>query len=112
MGRKIFSAASALMQFLNEESGAVVHAYYEKGLKYKYNDDKDARVMMDLVRETTDAPFGFQIGVVCQTLYTGSGTLHGMWIEESSTCASTFASEKDAYVDCMNQMIEKFKKLP
>ena len=107
-----FSASSALMQFLNEESDKVVHAYYEKGLKYKYNSDKDARQMMDIVRATTDAPFGFQIGVVCQTLYTGSGTLHGMWIEENTTCASTFASEKEAYVDCMNQMIEKFKKLP
>ena len=107
-----FSAASALMQYLNEESGAVVNAYYEKGLKYKYNDDENARVMMDIIRATTDSPFGFQIGVVSQTLYTGTSELVGMWIEENTTCASTFASEKDAYVDCLNKMLDKFAKLP
>ncbi len=106
-----FSAASALMQFLNEESDAVVYTYYEKGLKYKYNDDKNARAMMDIVRETTDSPFGFQIGVLCQSLYTGTGSLSGLYIEKNNSCASTFASEKDAYVDCMNKMIEKFKEL-
>ena len=106
-----YSAASALMQYLNEESDQVVYTYYEKGLKYKYNDDANAREMMDIVRDSTDSPFGWQIGVLCQTLYTGSGSLHGMWIEESKTCASTFASEKDAYNDCMAKMIEKFAAL-
>jgi hypothetical protein len=106
-----YSAASALMQYLNEESDKVVYTYYEKGLKYKYNDDANAREMMDIVRAGTDSPFGWQIGVLCQQLYKGTGALHGMWIEESKTCASTFASEKDAYNDCMRQMIEKFAKL-
>ena len=108
---KSFSAASALMQFLAEESDTVVYSYYEKGLKYKYNDDKNARDMMDIVRATTDSPFGFQIGVLCQTLYTGTPALTGLYIKNNTTVASTFASEKDAYVDCMNQMIEKFNKL-
>ncbi len=105
---KAFSAASALMQYLNEESEAVVHAYYEKGLKYKYNDDKNSRAMMDLIRESTDSPFGFQIGLLCEQLYTGSPALTGLWIENNTTVASTFASEKDAYVDCMNKMLERF----
>ena len=109
---KTFSASSALMQFMAEESGDVVYTYYEKGLKYKYNDDKNARAMMDLVRETTDSPFGFQIGVICQTLYTGSPALTGLYIKNNSTIASTFASEKDAYRSCMAQMIEKFNTIP
>ncbi len=108
---KSFSAASALMQYLNEESDQVVYTYYEKGLKYKYNDDKNSRAMMDIVRGSTDTPFGWQIGVLCQQLYTGTGTLHGMYIEENKTCASTFASEKDAYVECMKKMVEKFATL-
>ena len=109
---KAFSAASALMQYLNENSSAVVHAYYEKGLKYKYNDDENARKMMDIVRETTDSPFGMQIGVLCQQLYTGTGTLKGMkFLKENTTLSSTFASEKDAYNDCMKRMIEKFAAL-
>ena len=107
-----FSAASALMQYLNEESDKVVYTYYEKGLKYKYNDDKNAREMMDIVRETTDSPFGFQIGVLCQSLYTGTPALTGLYIKNNTTVASTFASEKDAYKDCMAQMLAKFEKLP
>ena len=107
-----YSAASALMQYLNEESDQVVYTYYEKGLKYKYNADKVARAMMDLVRETSDSPFSFEIGDISQELYTGSPALKGLYIKDNATIASTFASEKDAYVDCMNQMIEKFKKLP
>ncbi len=103
-----FSASSALMQYLNEESDQVVYTYYEKGLKYKYNDDKIAREVMDLIRETVDSPFGFQIGDLCQTLYTGSPALKGMYISQNATIGSTFASEKDAYVDCMNKMLEKF----
>ena len=109
---KAYSASSALMQYLNEDSDAVVNAYYEKGLKYKYNDDERAREMMDLVRDTTDSPFGFQIGVISQSLYTGTTPLHGMWIDENTTCASTFASERDAYVDCLNKMLDKFAKIP
>lgn len=108
---KAYSAASALMQYLNENSQSVVYTYYEKGLKYKYNDDKRAREMMDIVRNSTDSPFGFQIGVVSQDLYTGTPALHGMFIEENTTCASTFASERDVYVDCLNRMIARFKEL-
>ena len=108
---KAYAAASALMQYLNEESGQVVYTYYEKGLKYKYNDDQNAREMMDIVRDSTDSPFGWQIGVLCQQLYTGTTPLHGMWIEESKTCSSTFGSEKDAYDNCMAKMIEKFAAL-
>ena len=106
-----FSAASALMQYLNEESGDVVYTYYDKGLKFKYNDDKNNREMMDLIRETVGSPFGYCIGDHCQTLYTGAGVLKGMYITDRSL-SSTFASEKDAYNYCMTMMIEHFKNLP
>ena len=108
---KAYSAATALMQYLNEESDLVINAYYEKGLKYKYNSDKIARAMMDLVRETSDSPFSFEIGDISQELYTGNPALKGLYIKDNATISSTFASEKDAYVDCMNKMIEKFSKL-
>ena len=107
---KAYSAASALMQHLNENSKEFVHAYYEKGLKYKYNSDKNSRKMMDLVRECTDDPFSLTIGNRCEELYTGTGKLVGIDLYKSETVASTFDSEKDAYLDCMNKMIEKFNK--
>ncbi|MBE6567351.1 MAG: hypothetical protein E7657_01690 [Ruminococcaceae bacterium] len=108
---KAFSAASALMQFLNEESEKVVYTYYEKGLKYKYNDNKNARAMMDLIRETSDAPFGFEIGdLTHETFYTADGAkkLTLMYLDNNSTLASTFDSEKGVYVDCLNKMLERF----
>ena len=108
---KAFSAASALMQYLNEESEQVVYTYYEKGLKYKYNDDKNSRTMMDIVRNTTGSPFSWQIGDVCLTLYTGEPALSKMYIHKKDTVASTFASEKDVYADCLRQMIEIFERL-
>ena len=109
---KAFSAASALMQYMNENSTATVHAYYEKGLKYKYNDDRNARTMMDIVRATTDSPFGMQIGALCETLYTGTGELSGMkFPKDKIAWSSVYNSEKDAYNDCLNKMIEKFKEL-
>ena len=109
---KAYSASSALMQYLNENSEKVVHAYYEKGLKYKYNDDKNSREMMDIVRDCTDDPFSLTIGRICEELYTGTPALSGMPLNRSSTISSTFASEKDAYIDCMNKALEKFKNFP
>ena len=109
---RAFSAASALMQYLNENSEKVVHAYYEKGLKYKYNSDKNARQMMDIVRDSTDDPFSLTIGRLCEELYTGPSKLSGMPINDNTIISSTFASEKDAYVDCMNKAIKKFASFP
>jgi hypothetical protein len=87
-------------------------ASYEKGLKYKYNDDKNARTMMDIIRETTDSPFGMQIGALCQSLYTGTGTLSGMKFPKDHIArSSVYNSEKDAYNDCLNKMLEKFAAL-
>ena len=108
---KAYSAASALMQYLNENSGKVVEAYYEKGLKYKYNDDANAREMMDLVRATTDSPFSWQIGVLCNDLYTGTGTLADLSLANNTTVGSSFAANKDAYDNCLKLMLEKFAKL-
>ena len=106
-----YSAASALMQYLNENSEKVVTAYYEKGLKYKYNDDENAREMMDLVRATTDSPFSWQIGILCNDLYTGSGTLADLSLANKDTVGSSFAQNKDAYNNCLKLMLEKFAKL-
>lgn len=106
---KAFSAASALMQFLNEESDQVIYTYYERGLKYKYNENKNVRSMMDLIRKTSDAPFGFEIGDLChETFHTGEA-LTGMYLDNNSTISSTFAAEKDVYVNSLRQMLERFE---
>ena len=106
-----FSAASALMQYLNEESEKVVYAYYEKGLKFKYNDDKNTRTMMDIVREATDSPFSWQVGWACLDLYTGTPALKRLYLHNNDTVSSTFRQERDVYANCLNEVIEKFAKL-
>lgn len=103
-----FSAASALMQYLNEESGDVFHAYYEEGLKFRYNADKNTRPMMDLVRDTTDSPFSWQVGWACLDLYDGAGTLTGLYLRNNTTIGSTFGQEKDAYARCLKIVMDKF----
>ena len=107
---RAFTAATALMQSFNEESEDVVHTYYEKGLKFKYNSDRNSQLMMDLVLESVGSPFGFCIGYHCENLYTGTGVLKGMYITDPAL-SSTFLSEKDAYNDCMASMLMHFETL-
>ena len=97
------------MQYLNEESEKGVYAYYEKGLKFKYNDDKNTRMMMDIVRDTTDSPFSWQVGWACLDLYTGSPALKKLFLNNNKTISSTFAVEKDAYASCLQQVIDRCK---
>ncbi|MBQ9736682.1 MAG: hypothetical protein IJV96_07865 [Clostridia bacterium] len=107
---KAFSAASALMQYLNEESGGVINAYYEKGLKYKYNDDPHSRKMMDIVRDSLDTPFSFYFGPLChQLLYEGAGgPPYTPTLQSFDGLSGEFASWKHAYKDCLQKMIDKF----
>ena len=111
-----YSAASALMQYLNEESDLVVNAYYEKGMKYKYNDDANSRKMMDIVRASTDDPFRSIIGLLCLQLYSSIGGVGGLegnnvhlMVDKTSTLSGIFASEKRSYQACLDAMIEKFQ---
>ena len=111
---KQFPAASALMQYLNEESEDVVFAYYDNGLKYKYTVGDNAtksREMMDIIRNTGDNPFGFQVMKLCYQQYTGSPALEGLFLKNNDTIASTFQSERETYVWCLNQILEKIEKM-
>lgn len=69
-----FSAASAFMQMLNEESAKVLYQYYEGSLKIKYNpaagseSESGVTDMIDLVHDTIDAPFAMMMsGVITAT---------------------------------------------
>jgi len=105
-----FGRASAYMQAINEESSDVVYEYYEKGLKFKYNEDKGIRSMIDLVYDTIDSPFGMQMaGLIGENT---SVALVGMnAAATNNTVASTFASEKIAYENALKATLESFSKL-
>ncbi len=69
-----FTAASAYLQYLNEESVKMIGRYYEIALKYKYSTDPDpmALEMLDLIHDSFASPFdeliGMQIGCDLKTL--------------------------------------------
>ena len=105
-----FGKASAFMQAANEESRDVLHEYYEKGLKFKYSDDKGIRSMIDLVYNTIDKPFGMELGRVTVE------ELGMLWISLNdaavgNTVASTYGQEHIAYGNALKQVLEKFAKL-
>ena len=105
-----FGRASAYMQAVNEESADVVYEYYEKGLKFKYNEDKGIRSMIDLVYNTIDTPFGMQLAGLASA--NSTETLVGMGkAAVMDTVASTFGSEKIAYETALKATLESFAKL-
>ena len=109
---RAYSAASALMQYLNEDSGAVINAYFEKGLKYKYNDDANSRKMMDIVRASTDEPFSSMIAPLALQQYDLGGASFswtGPTVQNNGTISSLFASEKDAYAYCLRKILAGFE---
>ena len=96
-----FSMASAYMQYINEESADVLNEYYEKGLKFKYNESKTTRMMIDFVKDHINTPFESVLTVyVCGTssvarqLY---DILDNLAKNDSNAFASTYAGVADSY---------------
>ena len=105
-----FGKASAFMQAANEESRDVLHEYYEKGLKFKYSDDKGIRSMIDLVYNTIDKPFGMELGrIVGEEMGMSWLTINDAAV--ANTVASTYASENVAYATALRTVLEKFERL-
>jgi hypothetical protein len=98
------------MQAANEESEDVLHEYYEKGLKFKYSDDKGIRSMIDLVYNTIDKPFGMELGrVIVEELGMKWITMNDAAVGD--TVASTFASQSEAYGTALRTVLDKIAKL-
>ena len=108
---KSFGRASAYLQMLNEESADIVHEYYEKGLKFKYSEDKGIRTMIDLVYNTIDTPFNYQMSAVINetaSTVTLKGLITGIL---QNTLASIYAAERDVYVVNLQKALESFAKI-
>lgn len=105
-----FGKASAFMQASNEESRDVIYEYYEKGLKFKYSEDKALRSMIDLVYNTIDTPFGMEFGRVVLA-EVGMNWISMNEAAVAGTVSSTFASESEMYANALRSAIEKFAKL-
>ena len=113
---KNFSMASAYLQYVNEESIEILDFYYEEVLKFKYNDSKGARKMIDMVHDTVTTPFE---ALMALYLYSEAGVkpLHDLvFVPDSvnnrqSTLRSKWAEVRDTLQSELEEMYAKFLKL-
>ena len=110
-----FGKASAFMQAVNEGSKDVLHEYYERGLKFKYSEDKGIRSMIDLVYNTIDNPFAMHTAPL-MSIYVNNGSIKHTWaglntVALTEEVSSTWGSEQVAYANALKKIIEDFEKL-
>ena len=113
---KSFNMASAFLQYVNEESMEILEMYYEEVLKFKYNDSKGARNMIDLVHETIDSPFDSVISAKVFGTSTTAVQFYASFQQDAvanrnSTFSSTYAESRDAVQTQLDTMLEEFAKL-
>ena len=109
---KSFNMASAFLQYVNELSTEILDIYYEEVLKFKYNDSKGARAMIDLVHDTIDSPFDSVLSakVFSEKQFYVSFQSDAT-ANRDSTFSSTYAESREAVQKTLEEMLESFDKL-
>ncbi len=115
-----FAMASAFLQYVNEESGDILNTYYEEVLKFKYNDSKGARDMIDMVYGTIASPFHMLADFHVYDSITDE-SIKGMSLKEcfkgdavanrDSTYSSKYASVRDSLQTALEEVLRKFNAL-
>ena len=103
------------MQYVNEESTEILDFYYEDVLKFKYNDSRGARKMIDLITDNVTSPFEALLNLdVCgkagATGHSGSTIKYMFEIFEAdakANRASTLRSKYDAQRGVMQAALEE-----
>ncbi|MBO7170235.1 MAG: hypothetical protein J6W28_03555 [Clostridia bacterium] len=109
---KSFDMASAYLQYVNELSMPILDMYYEEVLKFKYNDSKGARDMIDLVHDTIDSPFD---SVMSAKVF-AEKQFYAYFQEDAaanrdSTFSSKYGTFRDSVQVSLEEKFEKFEKL-
>ena len=109
-----FNMASAFMQYVNEESVEILDIYYEEVLKFKYNESRGARKMIDLVHDSVQSPFeSVMQPYVCSTA--GATQLHEYFRKDAVGKMTKFKSNYDGARGTLQTQLEKslaeFEKL-
>lgn len=111
-----FAVASAFLQYVNELSSEILDFYYEEVLKFKYNDSRGARKMIDLAYENIGSPFDtvlsgkiFAQANVAQPYY--SFRYDAQDGKETSGFSSKYASYRDKVQTTLEDMLESFERL-
>jgi hypothetical protein len=113
---KSFNMASAFLQYVNELSVEILDTYYEEVLKFKYNDSKGARMMIDMVHDSIDSPFDSVLSAKIFGTSTGVMQLYDYFQQDAnsdrdSTFSSEYKSIRDVVQGQLTTMLEDFVKL-
>ena len=110
-----FSMASAFLQYVNQESTEILDFYYDEVLKFKYNDSRGARKMIDLVNETVTTPFEALMNLY---LFSESGVNHLFQTvtneakqNKDSSLRSKYESSREVLQTHLEEMYAKFENL-
>ena len=115
-----FAMASAFLQYVNEQSGDILNMYYEDVLKFKYNDSKGARDMIDVVYGTVTSPFhmlsDFLVYDAITDVQIKAKTLketfrHDAINNRPSTYSGAYATSRDALQASLEAALAKFNAL-
>lgn len=112
-----FSLASAYMQYINEESVEILDVYYEEVLKFKYNESRGARAMIDMVHDSIDSPFDSVMSINLYNRAIGNNThfytsfQQDALLVRNSTFVSTYEKQRETLQVTLEKMIADFEKL-
>lgn len=111
-----FSAVTAYLQFINENSADVLEEYYERSLKFKYNENKTVRTMIEFVKEHIVSPFDSVMALYLCDVSSQKKQLYSILqeqaIEQSNGFASSYAKYASTYELALRESLEKMEKIP
>ena len=112
---KSFTLASAFLQHVNEESVEILNFYYDEVLKFKYNESRGARKMIDLVSDSVAPPFETLMNL---HLFTEANVNHMFMIFDAdaqrnsgSSLRSSYDGVRGALQRKLEELCDKFDKL-
>lgn len=105
-----FSLASAYMQYLNEESDEVLYEYFERSLKFKYNESRAVREMIDFIKSKIRSPFDYVMTTyLCESSAVGR-TVASLFQSDAAagkiSFTSNYAKNQSSYQVALRQILE------
>lgn len=106
-----FSMASAYLQYMNEESDVVLEEYYERGLKFKYNESRSVRRMIDFIKEHIRSPFDSVLTVYLCDESTEKKQIYDIFAEcatqNKNSFASTYHQHRGSYQTALETLVSR-----
>lgn len=110
-----FTAATAFLQCINEQSADVLNEYYENALKIKFADDRGTRDMIDLIHDSVDAPQEELFAIMVQRYNPSATQIQTLILQaaqdQQNNFASSFANNYSALSTALDSWYKAFDEL-